>query len=85
MNHEIYSVRDVKADAHNRPFFVPNRAVALRALTDSILNADNDLAKHPEDYQLYYLGTYDDSTGTINAVPAEHVLNLIDLLGEVKK
>lgn len=81
MQYEIYSIRDIKANAYHRPFFVPNRAVAIRAVTDIAQDTQTDIGKHPEDYQLFYLGTYDDNTGALSSTAPEHVLN-INTIGE---
>jgi len=62
----VVSVKDRAADVFNRPFFVPHRNVAVRDFTDEVnRNAvDNQLNKHPDDFDLYLLGTFDDSAGT---------------------
>jgi hypothetical protein len=62
----VVSVKDRAADVFNRPFFVPHRNVAVRDFTDEVNRnaADNQLNKHPDDFDLYLLGTFDDSAGT---------------------
>jgi hypothetical protein len=84
MIYEIYAIRDTKANAYLKPLFVPNEAMVTRSIKNILDDPDHDLAKNPEDYQLYHLGTYDDVLGTINGVPAVHVLNVIQL-GEKSK
>lgn len=61
----VVSVKDRAADVFNRPFFVPHRNVAVRDFTDEVNRsaADNPLNKHPDDFDLYVLGTFDDNTG----------------------
>lgn len=63
----VVSVKDRAADIFNRPFFVPHRNVAVRDFTDEVNRqaADNQLNKHPDDFDLYLLATFDDNTGTI--------------------
>jgi len=62
----IVSVKDRAADVFNRPFFVPHRNVAIRDFTDEVNRgvADNQLNKHPDDFDLYLLGQFDDNAGT---------------------
>ena len=62
----VVSVKDRAADIFNRPFFVPHRNVAVRDFTDEVNRsaADNQLNKHPDDFDLYLLGVFDDNTGT---------------------
>lgn len=61
----VVSVKDRAADVFNRPFFVPHRNVAIRDFTDEVNRsaADNQLNKHPDDFDLYLLGEFDDSKG----------------------
>jgi len=61
----VVSVKDRAADVFNRPFFVPHRNVAIRDFTDEVNRAagDNQLNKHPDDFDLYLLGEFDDTRG----------------------
>lgn len=63
----IVSVKDTAAQAFGRPVFVPTTAVAVRSFRDEVNRPDSkeDMAKHPDDFELYELGTFDDSTGKI--------------------
>ncbi|WNK13511.1 MAG: nonstructural protein [Microvirus sp.] len=56
----ICAVKDAALDAFMRPMFVAAKGQAVRAFTDEVNKADSELNKHPTDYSLYYLGTYDD-------------------------
>lgn len=72
----IVSVKDRAADVFNRPFFVPHRNVAIRDFTDEVNRgaADNQLNKHPDDFDLYLLGQFDDNTGVFTTEEAPLVL-----------
>lgn len=72
----IVSVKDRAADVFNRPFFVPHRNVAIRDFTDEVNRsaADNQLNKHPDDFDLYLLGQFDDNNGTFIVEEAPMVL-----------
>jgi len=61
----VVCVKDRAADVFNRPFFVPHRNVAIRDFTDEVnrVATDNQLNKHPDDFDLYLLGEFDDSRG----------------------
>jgi hypothetical protein len=65
MNLVIVSIKDTAADAYGRPAYVATEGVALRQFQDEVNRAseDNQLYKHPDDFHLYYLGIFDDSTG----------------------
>lgn len=59
------SIKDSAADAYGRPFFLPSIGVAIRSFTDEVNRAaeDNQIYQHPEDFDLFELGSFDDSTG----------------------
>lgn len=60
------AVFDTAVGAFNRPFFVQALPVAVRSFTDEVNRAekDNPMYQHPSDYQLWYVGNYDEETGT---------------------
>jgi len=61
----LCTVKDRAADAYGRPMFVPSTGVAIRSFSDEInrADADNQLYNHPDDFDLYELGEFDDNTG----------------------
>lgn len=65
MKHVICSVRDSAADCFQRPFFVQTPAVAVRVFGDECKNDNeqNPIYAHPEHFELFELGLYDDSNG----------------------
>lgn len=62
----ICAVRDAAADCFNRPFFVQSAGVARRSFGDEVMrNADeNPMFHHPEHFELFELGTYDDANAS---------------------
>ena len=80
MNTMVFTVRDTKAGAYLNPFFMPNEQVAIRSMDHCLRDPNHGFALSPEDYALYILGEYDDSTGKFTLLDApQHMLNLIDL------
>lgn len=61
----MIAVRDSATECFGRPFFVATRAQGVRSFTDEVRRVDNgnDLNKHPDDFTLYSLGIFDDSSG----------------------
>lgn len=61
----LCSMKDRAADAFARPMFVPSIGVAIRSFSDEINRdaVDNQLFQHPDDFDLYDLGVFDDSNG----------------------
>lgn len=82
MLHFIVSVKDRAADVFNRPFFVPHRNVAIRDFTDEVnrVAADNQLNKHPDDFDLYLMGQFNDNTGEFLLSEAILLVRAKDLL-----
>ena len=65
MKLHVVSVRDRAADAFGRPIFVAAIGQAIRSFQDEINRSgeNNEMNKHPDDYDLYHLGTWDDESG----------------------
>jgi hypothetical protein len=61
----IVTVFDKGAAAYNRPFFVPSLGLAIRGFQDELNREaeDNPMFKHPSDFELYSLGSFDDNSG----------------------
>lgn len=59
----VLSVRDRAMDAFMQPFFAPAVGLAVRSFGDEINRAESPMHAHPEDYDLYQVGTFDDQTG----------------------
>lgn len=64
--HIVVSVKDRAVDAYNRPFIVPTTGAAIRSFTDEVNRKESEMYAHPEDYDLYEIGTFDDQTGNIS-------------------
>lgn len=75
MKYVIVSVRDRAANAFGRPFFVATRGQAIRSFSDEVntKREGNALQAHPEDFDLYELGVFDEDTGQFenNHVPTQ--------------
>lgn len=64
MKQVVVSIFDRLAEVYSRPVFVATEALAVRSFSDEVNNAEGgDLGKHPGDYDLYVLGSFDDNTG----------------------
>jgi len=74
MRYKIFSVRDRAIDAYGQPFYATSVGGAVRSFSDEVNRPaeNNQLAKHPEDFDLFLLGEYDDSTGEFDTTrPAQ--------------
>jgi len=95
MKLKAYSIYDKAAAAYNTPFFMHYKALAIRAFQDNVNSTDeNNIAKHPEQFTLFEVGEYDDSTGVFTPTEKPELvstaLELVqptqetDLIAEIK-
>lgn len=61
----LYAVYDLKLQTYSRPFHEMTDEAAIRLFSDAVNDAQptNQWNKHPEDFNLYKLGTYSDQFG----------------------
>lgn len=66
---KMFSVKDRAADAFGRPFFCSTDGIAVRSFMDEVNReaADNQLYQHPDDFDLFVIGSFDDSTGAVES------------------
>jgi hypothetical protein len=69
----VICVYDKKAESYSAPFYAQSKGVAIREFADVINKADENSLyyKHPEDFDLYCLGEFDDKTAkfSLSEVP----------------
>jgi hypothetical protein len=65
MKMNVYSIYDKATNAYMRPFFLQADGQALRVFTDMAVDAEHEVSKHPEDYSLFRLGSFDDNAGAL--------------------
>ena len=77
----IVAVKDRAIDAYMNPFTVQHTNAAARAFQDEVNRESSEMNKHPEDYELYNLGTFNDETGEIEPQrPPERIARAQDLI-----
>lgn len=61
----VVAVKDRAMDAFSRPFFTPTVQAAVRSFSDEVNRAapDNPMYAHPDDFDLYTLTSFDESSG----------------------
>lgn len=64
---QIFAVFDKKAVVYMSPFYFLQKGQAIRAFEDSVNDPQSAFYKHPEDYSLFELGTFDDTSGIITS------------------
>lgn len=61
----IFTIWDIKAENFSNPFFMSTAGEAIRAFKDLVNDGNTTVGRHPGDYRLMCIGTWDNSTGTI--------------------
>lgn len=65
----MYAVYDKVAEIFMPAFSCENHSKAIQGFGDVANDPRGTVIKHPSDYELYFLGTYDQSTGeTMNTI-----------------
>lgn len=81
----VMAVRDRAADSFGQPFFVAALGQGVRMFIDEVNRegADNALFAHPEDFDLYVVGEYDDLKGVL--CPAVEGPRMLSVGKDVKR
>ena len=74
MKTNAYSIYDRKTLTYHLPFFQTTDGAAVRAFVDLCSDTTTTVGRHPVDYVLFRIGTYDDELGLMVAeTPLVHV------------
>ena len=71
MKLNAYTIYDVASGVYMRPFFSQADGQAVRGFKDIATDADHEVGKHPEDYTLYRIGSFNDTTGKMEGEELE--------------
>lgn len=75
---KIYSIRDTKGEVFNTPFFQKTHGEAERNFRQLVSDEKSLVSKYPLDFNLYYIGEYDDQTGKIEPLTApQHIMEAV--------
>lgn len=81
---KMFGVFDLKGKAYMQPFFSGTAGCAMRAFGDAVKDGKSPISAHPEDYQLFELGNFDDNSGVVVAVsPVKVLCSALDYVEEV--
>ena len=67
MTKQVFAVYDKAAEAYTAPFVVHGEGLAVRMFQDLCRQDGHDFNRHPDDYTLFKIGVFDDSTGKIDS------------------
>lgn len=84
MINKVFCVYDSKAEAYMTPFHLRSRGEAIRSFSNACQDQKTEFSRHPGDFTLFEIGTYDDSTGTYENLPAKINIGLaLDFIEKV--
>lgn len=77
MKVKVFTVFDMKMQFFAQPFFEQQEASAIRSFSDAVNDANpkNMWYLHPEDFQLYCIGTFDNETGVLESQLPQVLVN----------
>lgn len=59
----VFGIFDIKAETYLNPFFESTTGQATRAFSDAVNSRDHPFGRHPNDFSLRELGTFDTDSG----------------------
>jgi hypothetical protein len=62
---KIFCIKDEKSGAHYDPFTMSNSIDAQRAFMQGIKSEKSIISQYPEDFNLYFVGEFDEMSGLI--------------------
>lgn len=81
MQLKIYSIRDSKGSVYNQPFFKRTHGEAERDFTELTKDEKSFVNKYPDDYDLYYVGDFDDQEGIITSLQTpQHIIKAVNCI-----
>ena len=75
MKVNLYAVFDRASGIYDGPIPGQSDGQMIRNFSDMALNADHQIGKHPEDYTLFKVGTWNDGTAELVDVVSEKLIN----------
>lgn len=66
----VFAIFDTTVKAWMRPLYARNAQEMLRQFSEAVEDPQSQLSRHPADFTLFQLGTFDDNEGTFEIFPA---------------
>ena len=81
MKMNMYTIFDAAANVYMRPFFFQADGQAQRAFQDLSNDDNHEVGKHPEDYTLFRVGSFDDNEGKVTSQSPFKIINGAEAVG----
>lgn len=80
MTQQVFTVYDSKAEQYLAPFVTNTVGVAERMFSELVNQDGHQFNRHPEDYTLYRIGTFDSHDAVLAPSPMTAIATAISLL-----
>lgn len=81
---KMFSIRDLKAEAFNEPFFNLTPAMAMRRIQMSLQSPESQMKIFAPDFAIYQIGEFDQVTGLVTGIPdPHHLIEIVDLIKDI--
>lgn len=81
---KLYSIFDKQTATYNAPFAQPTHGAAERAVKGEVNNQESMLGKYSSDYELWFVGWFEESTGELY-VPEQEKKTMLCNLQQLKE
>lgn len=71
----MFTVYDSKVEAYLPPFYTRSIGEALRSWEEAVNDPNTAFAKHPADFTLFHIGTFEDSTAQMELFDAKRAIS----------
>lgn len=65
---KMFTVYDSKTEVYMRPFFALTKGEAMRSFSESCADSHSMFSKHPADFHLFEMGSFDDATALLDPI-----------------
>lgn len=62
---QLFCFRDAKSDSFGPPIASVNKAMFFRDILQAALDNGSTIAKHPDDFGIWHMGTFDPKSGRV--------------------
>lgn len=81
MELKAFSIRDSKGEVFHPPFYKKTMGEAERDFQTLCKDEKSTTAQYPDDFDLYYLGTYDDQSGLFKSLDTpQHMIKAVNVI-----
>ncbi len=75
-----FSIFDAAAEAFLPPMFMDTKGMAIRSFADAVNQEDSAFGRHAGDYTLFYIGSFDQLTGSFEGMVPDSMGNALQFV-----